>query len=53
MALNLVFAIILIFLVVGLLPHWPYSTGWGLGYYPSGVLGFVLLVLIILMIFGR
>jgi len=43
--------IILIVLLLGLLPAWPYSTGWG--YYPSGGLGLVLLIVIVLMLFGR
>ena len=43
--------IILIILLLGALPTWPYSTGWG--YYPSGGLGLVLLIIIILMLVGR
>jgi hypothetical protein len=43
--------IILILLLVGALPTWPYSTAWG--YYPSGVLGLVLLIVIILLLLGR
>jgi uncharacterized protein DUF3309 len=43
--------IILILLLVGALPTWPYSSGWG--YYPSGGLGLVLLVIIILALMGR
>jgi hypothetical protein len=43
--------IILIVLLLGALPTWPYSTGWG--YYPSGGLGLVLIVLIVLAIAGR
>ena len=42
--------IIVILLVVGALPRWPYSSGWG--YYPSGGLGLVLLILIILLLMG-
>jgi hypothetical protein len=42
--------IIVILLLVGALPTWPYSSGWG--YYPSGGLGFVLIVLIILLLLG-
>jgi Protein of unknown function (DUF3309) len=38
-------------LVIGGLPAWPYSRGWG--YYPSGGLGLILVVLIILMVLGR
>jgi hypothetical protein len=42
--------IILILLLLGALPTWPYSAGWG--YYPSGGLGLVLLVVIILILVG-
>jgi Protein of unknown function (DUF3309) len=43
--------IILILLLIGALPTWPYSTGWG--YYPSGGLGVILLIIIVLMLLGR
>jgi Protein of unknown function (DUF3309) len=43
--------ILLILLIVGALPTWPYSSGWG--YYPSGGLGLVLIVLLILFLTGR
>ena len=43
--------IILIILLLGALPTWPYSAGWG--YYPSGGLGLVLLIVIILLLMGR
>jgi hypothetical protein len=43
--------IILILLVVGALPTWPYSSGWG--YYPSGGLGLVLVIILILVLMGR
>jgi hypothetical protein len=43
--------IILVVLVVALLPSWPYSRGWG--YYPSGGLGLVLLIVLILFLMGR
>ena len=42
--------IILIVLVVGSLPRWPYATGWG--YYPSGGLGVVLVVVLVLLLLG-
>lgn len=48
---HLILLILLIVLIVGLLPHWPYSSGWGLGYYPSGV-GTVLLIVLLLVVFG-
>jgi hypothetical protein len=49
--MRLLLFIILILLLIGLLPTWPYSTGFG--YYPSGGVGFVLLIVIILALLGR
>jgi hypothetical protein len=46
-----IIVIILVVLLIGALPTWPYSAGWG--YYPTGGLGLVLLILIILMVLGR
>lgn len=43
--------IILILLLIGALPTWPYSSGWG--YYPSGGLGVILLIIVVLMLVGR
>jgi hypothetical protein len=43
--------IILIVLLIGALPAWPYSTGWG--YYPSGGLGLVLVIVLVLLLVGR
>ena len=43
--------IVLILLLIGALPTWPYSTGWG--YYPSGGLGLILLIVIVLALMGR
>jgi hypothetical protein len=43
-----VLMIILILMVIGALPSWPYSSGWG--YYPSGGLGLVLLIVILLLL---
>ena len=48
---RLLLIIILVVLVLGLLPAWPYSAGWG--YYPSGGLGLVLVILLILLLMGR
>ncbi|MFZ0132480.1 MAG: DUF3309 family protein [Desulfobacterales bacterium] len=42
--------ILLILLVVGVLPTWPYSRSWG--YYPSGGIGLLLLILLLLVLFG-
>lgn len=49
--MGTILIIILILLIVGALPTWPYSSGWG--YYPSGLLGLVLLVIIVLALMGR
>lgn len=46
-----VLLIILILLLLGALPTWPYSGGWG--YYPSGGVGLVLLLVVILLVTGR
>jgi hypothetical protein len=43
--------IVLIILLLAVLPAWPYSTGWG--YYPSGGLGMVLLIVLILVLLGK
>ena len=49
--MRTILLIILIILLLGALPTWPYSTGWG--YYPSGGLGLILVILIILAVTGR
>ena len=49
--MRTILLIIVILMLVGSLPTWPYSTGWG--YYPSGGLGLILLVLLILALLGR
>jgi Protein of unknown function (DUF3309) len=49
--MRTILIIILIILLLGALPTWPYSTGWG--YYPSGGLGLVLLMVLILWLMGR
>lgn len=46
-----VLLILVIILLLAVLPSWPYSTGWG--YYPSGGLGLILLIVIILIVMGR
>ena len=48
MSLGTVLLIILILLLLGALPTWPYSTGWG--YYPSGGVGLIVLLLVILLL---
>ncbi len=49
--LRTVLIILLILLLVGALPSWPYSAGWG--YYPSGGLGLLLLIILILVLAKR
>lgn len=49
--MGLVLIIILILLVIGAVPSWPYSRNWG--YWPSGGLGLVLLIVLILLLLGR
>jgi len=49
--IRTILLILLVLLLLGSLPTWPYSTGWG--YYPSGGLGLLLLILIILAVMGR
>jgi len=46
-----VLIIILLLLAIGALPTWPYSSGWG--YYPSGGLGIVLVIVVLLLLLGR
>jgi hypothetical protein len=49
--MGLILIIVLVLVAVGALPTWPHSRSWG--YYPSGGLGFILLILIILLLLGR
>ena len=49
--MRTVLLVILILLLLGALPTWPYSSGWG--YYPSGGLSLVLLIIVILALTGR
>jgi hypothetical protein len=51
MTLGTILLIILILLLVGAIPNWGYSRGWGYG--PSGVLGVILIIVIILLLTGR
>jgi hypothetical protein len=48
---RMVLFVVLVILLIGLLPTWPYSSGFG--YYPAGGLGLLLLVLIILLVLGK
>ena len=49
--LGTILLIILILVLLGALPAWPYSVGWGYG--PSGILGVILIIFIILLLMGR
>ncbi len=49
--LSTILIVILILLLIGALPAWPYSNGWG--YYPGGGLGVILIIVIILALAGR
>jgi hypothetical protein len=49
--LGTILLIILIILLIGALPTWPYSAGWG--YYPTGGLGLLLVIVIVLLVAGR
>ena len=51
MTLGTILLIILILILVGALPTWPHSAGWGYG--PSGLLGTVIVILLILVLLGR
>ena len=49
--MGLILLIILIVLLLGAIPTWPHSRGWG--YWPSGTLGLVALIIVILLVTGR
>lgn len=49
--MSTIILVILILILIGALPAWPYSRGWG--YAPSGLLSTVLIILLILMLMGR
>ncbi len=51
MSLGTILLIILILALLGALPTWPYSSGWG--YYPSGGAGILLIIIIVLLLSGR
>ena len=51
MTISLLLLIVLVVLLVGAVPAWPYSRGWG--YYPSGGIGLVAIILLILVLMGR
>ena len=49
--LGTILVVVLILLLIGAIPTWPHSAGWGYG--PSGLLGTVLIIILILMLLGR
>jgi hypothetical protein len=49
--MGTILLIILVVILIGALPTWPYSGGWG--YYPSGGIGLVVLILVVLLLMGR
>lgn len=51
MSISLIVLIVLVLFLIGALPTWGYSSGWG--YWPSGGVGLVVLILIVLMLMGR
>lgn len=51
MSLGTILLIVLILLLVGAIPSWPHSKGWGYG--PSGLLGVVVIIIIVLLLTGR
>jgi hypothetical protein len=51
MSVGTILLILLILILIGVIPAWPHSRGWG--YSPSGILGVILLILIILLLMGR
>lgn len=51
MALSTILLIVLVLLLIGAIPSWPYSRSWGYG--PSGILGVVLIVVVVLALMGR
>ena len=51
MHISTIILILLIIMLIGALPAWPYSGGWG--YYPSGGLGLVVVIVLVLLLLGR
>jgi len=49
--MGTILIVILVLLLIGALPTWPYSRSWG--YYPSGGVGLIVLILVILLLMGR
>jgi hypothetical protein len=51
MSLGTILLIVLILILIGALPSWPYSSAWG--YYPSGAVGVIVVILVVLLLMGR
>ena len=51
MSIGTILLIVLILVLIGALPTWPYSSGWGFG--PTGIVGAIVLILVILLLMGR
>jgi hypothetical protein len=51
MSLGTILLIVLVLILIGVFPAWPYSSGWGYG--PSGLLALVVLILLVLLLMGR
>jgi hypothetical protein len=51
MSISLLLIIVVVILLIGVLPTWPYAQNWG--YYPSGIFGIIVFVLLILLLTGR
>ncbi|MBN9026330.1 MULTISPECIES: DUF3309 family protein [Kaistia] len=49
--MSTILLILIVILLIAALPSWPYSSGWG--YYPSGGLGLILIILLVLLLLGR
>jgi hypothetical protein len=51
MSIGTILLIILILLLLGVLPTWPHSRGWG--YYPTGGIGLIIIIILVLLLLGR
>ena len=51
MSLGMILLIIVILMLVGVLPTWPHARGWGYG--PSGIVGVILVIILVLFLMGR
>jgi len=51
MSISLIVLIVLVLLLIGVFPSWPHSRSWG--YYPSGTLGLIVVILLVLVLLGR